>query len=178
LNRISFIDDDVEYSNSFLGPLISVFHCPCFLFTIHWQRDNEGINLFQLVIVSYFHRKRFNGYRSLWIFFINWKQGLAATKVSNTNFFGFYYAYSFIWTIFSGTISLFLIFSWFGKSQAVMECMGKCCKWTVLFWHDSKETGHLWPYYIYTTVFIRNAANLAQILPKISRTTFTSEFFL
>jgi hypothetical protein len=30
----------------------------------------------------------------------------------------------------------------------------------------SKETGHLWPYYIYMTVFIRNAANLAHILLK------------
>jgi hypothetical protein len=39
----------------------------------------------------------------------------------------------------------------------------------------AKETGHLWPYYIYMTVFIRNAANLA---PKTSRTTFTSEVFL
>jgi hypothetical protein len=42
----------------------------------------------------------------------------------------------------------------------------------------SKETGHLWPYYIYMTVFIRNAANLAHILPKASRTTFTPEVFL
>jgi hypothetical protein len=42
----------------------------------------------------------------------------------------------------------------------------------------SKETGHLWTYYIYMTVFIRNAANLAHILPKTSRTTFTSEVFL
>jgi hypothetical protein len=42
----------------------------------------------------------------------------------------------------------------------------------------TKETGHLWPYYIYMTVFIRNAANLAHILPKASRTTFTSEVFL
>jgi hypothetical protein len=42
----------------------------------------------------------------------------------------------------------------------------------------SKETGHLWPYYIYMTVFIRNAANLAHILPNTSRTTFTSEVFL
>jgi hypothetical protein len=29
---------------------------------------------------------------------------------------------------------------------------------------NSKETGHLWLYYIYMTVFIRNAANLAQLL--------------
>jgi hypothetical protein len=45
---------------------------------------------------------------------------------------------------------------------------------------SSKETGHLWLYYIYMTVFIRNAANLAHIpvLPKTSRTTFTSEVFL
>jgi hypothetical protein len=41
-----------------------------------------------------------------------------------------------------------------------------------------KETGHLWPYYTYMAVFIRNAANLAHILPKTSRTTFTSEVFL
>jgi hypothetical protein len=41
----------------------------------------------------------------------------------------------------------------------------------------AKETGHLWPYYIYMTVFIRNAANLAHILLKASRTTFTSEIF-
>jgi hypothetical protein len=31
---------------------------------------------------------------------------------------------------------------------------------------NTKETGHLWPYYIYMTVFIRNAANLAHILLK------------
>jgi hypothetical protein len=41
-----------------------------------------------------------------------------------------------------------------------------------------KETGHLWPYYIYMTVLIRNAANLAYTLLKASRTTFTSEVFL
>jgi hypothetical protein len=29
---------------------------------------------------------------------------------------------------------------------------------------QAKETGHLWLYYIYMTVFIRNAANLAQLL--------------
>jgi hypothetical protein len=32
-----------------------------------------------------------------------------------------------------------------------------------------KETGHLWLYYIYMTVFIRNAAKLAHILPKASK---------
>jgi hypothetical protein len=42
----------------------------------------------------------------------------------------------------------------------------------------SEETGHLWAYYIYMAVFIRNAANLTHILPKTSRTTFTSEVFL
>jgi hypothetical protein len=46
------------------------------------------------------------------------------------------------------------------------------------FHTKAKETGHLWPYYIYMTVFIRNAANMAHILPKASRTTFTSEVFL
>jgi hypothetical protein len=29
-----------------------------------------------------------------------------------------------------------------------------------------KERGHQWTHYIYTTVFIRNAVNLAQLLPK------------
>jgi hypothetical protein len=56
---------------------------------------------------------------------------------------------------------------------------GKCCaNKKSIHVLASKETGHLWLYYIYMTVFIRNAANLAHILPKTSRTTFTSEVFL
>jgi hypothetical protein len=36
-----------------------------------------------------------------------------------------------------------------------------------------KERGHYYMCYTYVTVFVRNAANLAHILPKASRTTFT-----
>jgi hypothetical protein len=39
--------------------------------------------------------------------------------------------------------------------------------------NGTKERGHYYMCYTYVTVFVRNAANLAHILPKASRTTFT-----
>jgi hypothetical protein len=36
-----------------------------------------------------------------------------------------------------------------------------------------KERGYYYMCYTYVTVFVRNAANLAHILPEASRTTFT-----
>jgi hypothetical protein len=56
--------------------------------------------------------------------------------------------------------------------QPAAEFLGRCQKFvkildvgnTVYMQHQllvPKETGHLWLYYIYMTVFIRNAANLA-----------------
>jgi hypothetical protein len=44
------------------------------------------------------------------------------------------------------------------------------------FSKKAKERGHYYMCYTYVTVFIRNAANLAHILPKASRTTFTYVF--
>jgi hypothetical protein len=38
---------------------------------------------------------------------------------------------------------------------------------------ENKERGHYCMCYTYVTVFVRYAANLAHILPKASRTTFT-----
>jgi hypothetical protein len=51
----------------------------------------------------------------------------------------------------------------------------KHCKVSIL--QHRKEGGHYCMCYMYVTVFVRNAANLSQILPKASRTTFTSEVF-
>jgi hypothetical protein len=63
--------------------------------------------------------------------------------------------------------------------HAQIKAGGESISWiffkvkSLLEFTKPKERGHYYMCYTYVTVFVRNAANLAHILPKASRTTFT-----